>query len=133
LLDVHITPRGDNSPHRCDGNCTWRTLAKCQDRDPAPFYRRPYTKALACCRECPVAECCLFEALVLEQEADQRHGAWGATTPTQRHHLAAQLHRRRISLAELLSSEQAHWAGLLRPRSLEAGRGHALSPEAAVA
>ena len=113
MLDVHITPRGDNSPHRCDGNCTWRSLAKCQGQDPAPFYRRPYTQALGCCRECPVAECCLFQALVLEQAEDQRHGAWGGTTPTQRHLLAGQLRRRGISPAELLRSEQAHWGRLL--------------------
>lgn len=117
MLDVHTTAhaprRATTTPER---SRSWRTLAACRDQDPAPFYRRPYTRALVCCGRCLVAECCLFEALVLEQgceRPDQRHGAWGATTPTQRHLLATELQSRGISPAELANSERTHWSRVL--------------------
>jgi len=114
VIDVHISARAPNSPPaNPEQGRSWRTLGACQGQDPAPFYRRPYTGALSWCQRCAVAECCLFEALVLEERADQRHGAWGATTPTQRHQLAGELASRGISPGELLKGEQAYWEHLL--------------------
>jgi len=90
---------------------SWRTLAACAGRDPALFHSRACQRAaLACCALCPVAEPCLFTALVHEEAAGYRFGVWGGTTAARRAQIAAYLADRRLSVAELLAGEESWWA-----------------------
>lgn len=45
-----------------------------------------YRAVVAICRTCPVLDECLAWALA----AEEPHGCWGGTTPTQRHRIARQ-------------------------------------------
>ncbi len=65
----------------------WRDEAACRGADPELFHgkRSAYGKGLRLCRACPVAEVCLFVAMVAEEDqAGYRYGIWGATTPDRR-------------------------------------------------
>jgi Transcription factor WhiB len=58
------------------------------------------------CARCPVAELCLWSALVVEDPV-YRYGVYGGLLPHQRHQLAALCQPRRA--AELLELELAWW------------------------
>ena len=89
-------------------------MAACAACDPNLFHSRAFQRAaLACCAACPVAEPCLFTALVHEGAAGCRFGVWGGTTAARRAQVAAYLTDRRLSVAELLAGEESWWAGRL--------------------
>ncbi|MDQ6727829.1 MAG: WhiB family transcriptional regulator [Actinomycetota bacterium] len=73
----------------------WQRFAACRGSDPALFHGTPAThrKAQLLCRRCPVAEICLWSAMVAEAPTPYRYGVWGATAPRQRHELAEALGR----------------------------------------
>jgi len=82
--------------------------------DPTLFHNPACQRsALACCAACPVAEPCLFTALVHEQAASYRFGVWGGTTPPGRARIAEYLAGRHLGVVELLASEESWWAGWL--------------------
>ncbi len=70
----------------------WRSAA-CRGSDPAIFHSTPvaHRQAQAVCRRCPVADICLWSAMVDEAPTPYRYGVWGGLTPPQRHALAAEL------------------------------------------
>lgn len=82
-------------------------LAACAGCDPNLFHDRAcQTAVLACCAVCPVAEACLFTALVYEQCDCYRFGVWGATTASERVEIAGWLARRGLSVTELAACEE---------------------------
>lgn len=65
----------------------WTKQANCKDEDINAFFPLRYTAstvsyAFNCCKNCPVKEECLYEAMVT-----QSHGIWGGTTEHQRYNL----------------------------------------------
>jgi hypothetical protein len=84
-----IIPPRSRSRHHPD----WQAGAACAGADPSLFHGprsgtggwRPY------CARCPVADVCLYYALVCEADAAGRHGIWGGTTPATRQRIAAAL------------------------------------------
>jgi len=89
----------------------WRTLVACAGCDPNLFHNRACQRAaLRCCALCPVAEPCLFTALVHEETAGYRFGVWGGTTAARRTQIATYLTDRRLSVVELLAGEESWWA-----------------------
>ncbi len=70
----------------------WRSAA-CRGSDPALFHSTPaaHRQAQLICRRCPVAEICLWSAMVDEAPTPYRYGVWGATTPADRARIATEL------------------------------------------
>jgi len=94
----------------------WRSAA-CRGSDPALFHGTPTThrQAQALCRRCPVAEICLWSAMVAEAPTPYRYGVWGAHTAPERHALAATLGHPAVGeylrrLQACLEAHQAHQA-----------------------
>jgi hypothetical protein len=71
----------------------WWRFAACRGSDPGLFHSTPagHRQAQAVCRRCPVAEICLWSAMVDEAPTPYRYGVWGGLLPSQRHALATQL------------------------------------------
>ncbi len=70
----------------------WRSSA-CRGSDPDLFHGTPaaHCRAQLLCRRCPVAEICLWSAMVAEAPTPYRYGVWGGLTAPDRHRLAAEL------------------------------------------
>ncbi len=70
----------------------WRSAA-CRGSDPALFHgtQATHRRAQLLCRCCPVAEICLWSAMVDEAPTPYRYGVWGGLTAPDRHRLAAEL------------------------------------------
>ena len=71
----------------------WQGSAACRGSDPTLFHGTPaaHRRAQLLCRRCPVAEICLWSAMVDEAPTPYRYGVWGGLTPAQRHRLATEL------------------------------------------
>ena len=71
----------------------WQRVAACRGSDPSLFHGTPtgHHRAQLVCRRCPVAEICLWSAMVDEAPTPYRYGVWGGTRPRQRHELAEAL------------------------------------------
>ncbi len=71
----------------------WQGSAACRGSDPTLFHGTAYAhrRAQLLCRRCPVAEICLWSAMVDEAPTPYRYGVWGGLTAPQRHRLATQL------------------------------------------
>ena len=67
----------------------WGRSAACRGSDSALFHGTPtgHRRAQLLCRRCPVAEICLWSAMVDEVPTPYRYGL----TPAQRHRLAVEL------------------------------------------
>lgn len=94
---------------------SWRALAACAGLDADLFHSQSSQRAaLACCASCPVAEPCLFTALVAEAAAGgRRAGIWGGTTTYRRTLIDDHLFARHLDAAELLATETAWWSAKL--------------------
>ncbi len=73
----------------------WHLEAACQGSDPGLFHgtAAAHRHARAICRRCPVAEVCLWSAMVAEAATPYRYGVWGGCAPPQRHAIADALGR----------------------------------------
>jgi WhiB family transcriptional regulator, redox-sensing transcriptional regulator len=92
----------------------WRAYASCRGLDPSLFFHGrldQMRQAQRVCARCPVAEICLWTALLLEDPL-YRHGVFGGLLPGQRHQLAELCDRRQA--VELLESELAWFASTRR-------------------
>ena len=71
----------------------WQRSATCRGSDPTLFHSTAaaHRRAQLLCRRCPVAEVCLWSAMVEEAPTPYRYGVWGGHTPAQRHRLAEAL------------------------------------------
>jgi hypothetical protein len=68
----------------------WITHAACRGAGTAEFYgdRTAMAKGRARCRACPVAEVCLWWAMVAESDLSYRFGIWGGVGPAARARIA---------------------------------------------
>jgi hypothetical protein len=67
----------------------WSCRAACRGVGSAGFFgRRSGVAARARCGCCPVAEACLWWAMVVEEDSGYRFGLWGGTTPALRARMA---------------------------------------------
>jgi Transcription factor WhiB len=87
----------------------WRADASCRGLDPDLFHGRldQMRQAQRVCARCPVAEICLWTALLLEDPL-YRNGVFGGLLPGQRRQLAELCDSRQA--AELLEPELAWFA-----------------------
>ena len=71
----------------------WQRFAACRGSDPTLFHGTPsaHRRAQLLCRRCPVAEICLWSAMVAEAPTPYRYGVWGALTAPDRHRLDTEL------------------------------------------
>jgi len=74
----------------CAPPLDWGRSAACRGSDAGLFHGTPsqHRQAQAVCRGCPVAEVCLWSAMVEEGSGLYRYGVWGGCTPPQRHEIA---------------------------------------------
>ena len=80
---------------------TWRTQAACRTVPTSVFFPEQGENAAAAkatCQRCPVARQCAQEG------ADEYHGVWGGTTPTDRG--VARSRGQRLRLTEVLACTQ---------------------------
>ena len=111
---VAISPATATVPARSDAHHhqlpDWRSLAACRSADPADFTSpRSSTRAWrSICDRCPVAEPCLWAALVEEALSGYRYGIRGATTPGRRARIVASLPR--MDLDAAYEAAVADWA-----------------------
>ncbi|MFC0080943.1 WhiB family transcriptional regulator [Aciditerrimonas ferrireducens] len=117
-IAIHSTPRALDAPRK-ESTGGWRDLAACRGMSPGVFHdRRQEHEALRVCARCPVAEPCLWQAMVHEQATGIRAGVWGQTTPAQRDAIWELLRGRGLRARDLLDAEAAWWARKLRGRGV---------------
>jgi hypothetical protein len=87
--DGGLAPHASFRPPRPE----WWRFAACRGSDPGLFHGTPaaHRQAQLLCRRCPVAEICLWSAMVAEAPTPYRYGVWGALTGPQRHRLDSEL------------------------------------------
>ncbi len=114
-------------PPPCDGGLAandpfrpmpeWWRFAACRDSDPGLFHGTPtgHLQAQRVCRRCPVAEICLWSAMVDEAPTPYRYGVWGGTRPRQRHEIADALgHPAVVEYRNRLQAALDGWQLILR-------------------
>ena len=112
--DGGLAPNASFRPPRPE----WWRSAACRGSDPGLFHGTPAThrQAQLLCRRCPVAEICLWSAMVAEAPTPYRYGVWGGRTGPQRHELDAALGHPAVGeyLTRLLAAVEA-WSRPPRP------------------
>ncbi len=107
-----------NAPFRPSAAEWWRS-ASGRGSDRALFHGTPvgHRQAQLVCRRCPVAEICLWSAMVGEAPTPYRYGVWGGTRPRQRHELAEALGH--PAVGEYLRRLEAALDAWQRPQSAQ--------------
>lgn len=98
----------------------WRDAAACRGSDPGLFHGSQPLRARAICARCPVAEVCLWTAMVDEAaNPPYRYGVWAGTTPARRERIAAELQLSAAGYEELAGAalEARHTVTLARGAS----------------
>jgi len=88
----------------------WQTAAACAGTGPDGFYGSDdeVERARQLCAGCPVAEPCLWAAMVDEADAS-RYGVWGGTVPATRRAIANALGGSRFEFGRRLAAALATW------------------------